>query len=50
MTPREILIGIAYIGQAIDLGDRDRKAAGIDQASEFLANPVFLSKPTEPPL
>jgi hypothetical protein len=35
MTPREILIGIADIGQTIDLGDRDLEAAGIDQASQF---------------
>jgi len=35
MTPREIPIGIANIGQTIDLGDRDLEAAGIDQASKF---------------
>jgi hypothetical protein len=35
MTPREIPIGIAHIGQTIDLGDRDLEAASIDQASKF---------------
>ena len=34
-TPREILIGLAYIGQMIDLGDRDLQPTGIDQAGKF---------------
>jgi hypothetical protein len=35
MTPREILIGLAYIGQMIDLGDRDLQATSVDQAGKF---------------
>ena len=35
MTSRQILIGLAYIGQMIDLGDRDLQATGIDQAGKF---------------
>src|ERR1700730_2956868 len=35
MTPREILIGLAYIGQMIDLGDRDLQSTSVDQAGEF---------------
>src|SRR5580704_18157915 len=35
MTPRQILIGLAYIGQMIDLGDRDLQATSVDQAGKF---------------
>ena len=35
MTPREILIGIAYIGQMIDFGDRDLQTTCVDQAGKF---------------
>src|SRR3984957_20847286 len=34
-TPREILIGLAYIRQMVNLGDRDLQATGVDQAGEF---------------
>jgi hypothetical protein len=35
MTSRKILIGLAHIGQTIDLGDRNLEAAGIDQTGKF---------------
>jgi hypothetical protein len=35
MTSRQILIRLAHIGQAIDLGDRDLKTARIDQPGKF---------------
>ena len=35
MAPGEILIGLAHIGQRIDLRDRDLETAGIDQAGKF---------------
>jgi hypothetical protein len=35
MAAGEILIGLAHIGQRIDLCDRDLEAAGIDQAGKF---------------
>ena len=35
MTSRQILIGLAYIGQMIDLGDRDLQATSVDQAGKF---------------
>ena len=35
MTPREILIGLAYIGQMIDFGDRDLQTTCVDQAGKF---------------
>ena len=35
MALREILIGLAHVGQPIDLGDRDLQVAGIDQAGQF---------------
>src|SRR5262245_8567955 len=35
MTPRQIPIGLAYVGQMIDLGDRDLQATIVDQAGKF---------------
>ena len=32
---RQILIGLAYIGQMIDFGDRDLQATSVDQAGKF---------------
>jgi len=43
VTPREILIGLAYIGQMIDLGDRDLQSTSVDQAGEFSKHLAFAA-------
>ena len=43
MTPREILIGLAYIGQMIDLGDRHLQATSVDQAGKFCKHLGFAA-------